>query len=322
MLLARRNPANPLLRPEDVRPSRPDMVVECLLNPGVFRFDGATWILVRVAERPWQSEGQMSFPVIEDGEVKILTFGLDDPKLDTSDPREPVYDGEVYLSTLSHLRLFRSDDGVSFEDPGLPNLIGTGPLETYGIEDCRVATMADGDFLLTYSATSANGVGVVLKRTLDWKAFEDFGMIIPPANKDCAIFESKINGNYVCFHRPSGVGLGGNYIWTATSPDLHHWGNHACIARTRPGMWDSKRIGAGAAPIRTPKGWLAIYHGADHESRYCLGALLLDLDEEPAIVKEVVNDLRRYFPRSRQKVEEYFTEASKGKLRFATDGVY
>jgi hypothetical protein len=50
--------------------------------------------------------------------------------------------------------------------------------------------------------------------------------------------------------------------------------------------------------------------------------LLLDLDEEPAKVKEVVNDLRRYFPRSRQKVEEYFTEASKGQLRFATDGVY
>ena len=50
--------------------------------------------------------------------------------------------------------------------------------------------------------------------------------------------------------------------------------------------------------------------------------LLLDLDEEPANVKEVVNDLRRYFLRSRQKVEEYFTEASKGKLRFATDGVY
>ena len=255
------------------------MVVECLLNPGVFRFNGATWLLVRVAERPEQSEGQISFPVLQDGATKILTFDLDDPKLDISDPREPAYDGEVYLSTQSHLRLFHSTDGVNFEDPGLPSLVGHEPLEAYGIEDCRVATMDDGDFLLTYSATSKNGVGVGLKRTRDWQAFEDFGMIIPPANKDCAIFESRIDGNYFCFHRPSGVGLGGNDIWTATSPDLFHWGHHQCIARTRPGKWDSKRVGAGAAPIRTERGWLAIYHGADHDNRYCLGALLLDLED-------------------------------------------
>lgn len=279
MPIANRNTANPLLCPKDVRPSQPGFVVECLLNPGVFQFDRATWLLVRVAELPEQKEGWISFPILEERETKVLAFRLDDPKLDTSDPREPSYDGEVYLSTLSHLRLFRSEDGVHFEDPGLPNLVGTGSMENYGIEDCRVATMDDGDFLLTYSATSPNGVGVGLKRTRDWKAFEDYGMILPPANKDCAIFESKVGGHYFCFHRPSGVGLGGNYIWTASSPDLQHWGNHACIARTRPGKWDSKRIGAGAAPIRTDRGWLVIYHGADHNNRYCLGALLLDLQD-------------------------------------------
>ena len=39
-------------------------------------------------------------------------------------------------------------------------------------------------------------------------------------------------------------------------------------------------VGAGGAPIRTPQGWLEIYHGATaNPTRYCLGALLLDLDE-------------------------------------------
>ena len=38
-------------------------------------------------------------------------------------------------------------------------------------------------------------------------------------------------------------------------------------------------MGAGAAPIRTAQGWLEIYHGADAQNRYCLGALLLDLEE-------------------------------------------
>ena len=41
---------NPLLRPSDLDPSRPDWQVEGLLNPGVFRFDHRTWLLVRVAE--------------------------------------------------------------------------------------------------------------------------------------------------------------------------------------------------------------------------------------------------------------------------------
>lgn len=48
-------------------------------------------------------------------------------------------------------------------------------------------------------------------------------------------------------------------------------------------MWDSERIGAGAAPIRTPKGWLEIYHGSDGK-RYCLGALLLDLADPSKVL--------------------------------------
>ena len=47
---------------------------------------------------------------------------------------------------------------------------------------------------------------------------------------------------------------------------------------TREGMWDSWRIGGGAVPIRTERGWLEIYHGADHTQRYCLGTMLADLE--------------------------------------------
>jgi hypothetical protein len=44
--------------------------------------------------------------------------------------------------------------------------------------------------------------------------------------------------------------------------------------------------------------------------------LLLDLGEEPERVKGVVDEIRRYYPRSRQEVETYFGKASKGKIRF------
>lgn len=276
--LAKRYQGNPILSPESVRPSKTEMVVECLLNPGVFFFENSIWMLVRVAERPVQEDGRISFPVMRSGEMEILSFEMDDPLLDTRDPREPRYDGEVFLSTLSHLRLFKSEDGIDFEDTG-SLLMGKGLYESYGVEDCRVATLEDGSYALTYTATSEMGYGVGLRTTRNWKSFDCPGMILPPANKDCAIFEHKIRGRHYCFHRPSGVGLGGHFIWLAHSENLLDWGGHECLAKTRPGYWDCARVGAGAAPIRTEEGLLAIYHGANHENRYCLGALLLDSED-------------------------------------------
>jgi predicted GH43/DUF377 family glycosyl hydrolase len=123
---------------------------------------------------------------------------------------------------------------------------------------------------------SPPGVAVGMSSTVDWKRFENHGIIFPPHNKDCAILTEKIGDAYWALHRPSGLGLGGNFIWIARSPDLQHWGGHTCLAMTRKGMWDEARVGAGAAPIATAEGWLEIYHGATREHRYCLGALLLD----------------------------------------------
>jgi predicted GH43/DUF377 family glycosyl hydrolase len=282
--IAQRFEQNPLLTPKDIKPSRKDMVVECLLNPGVFRFNKKTWLLVRVAERPKQTEDSISVARYQDGEIEILQFSKNDPHLDFSDPRVIRYKGNAYLTSLSHLRLMYSDDGNNFQvaedyDP----ISGEGALEEYGIEDCRV-TEINGIYYLTYTMVSSSGVGVGLIQTRDWKRFDRKGMILPPHNKDCAIFEEKIRDKYFALHRPSSSELGGNYIWIAESPDSIHWGHHKCIAKTRDGMWDSARIGAGCSPIQTTRGWLTIYHGTDELNRYCLGALLLDLKDPSHVI--------------------------------------
>jgi predicted GH43/DUF377 family glycosyl hydrolase len=277
--IAQRFSCNPLLVPAQVSPSLPGLKIECLLNPGVFQYEGRTHLLVRVAERPEPQPGRVRVPIMDDGQLKILDWDSDDPTLNTSDPREYKYKGEGYLSTLSHLRFFASDDGVAFSPSELAPLLGQGILENYGIEDCRVTTFEDGRFFLTYTAVSSWGYGVGLLETSDWQTYTHHGLILPPANKDAVIFDRKIGGRYACLHRPSAVTVGGPYIWTAFSDDLKQWGGHCPVARTRPGMWDSSRVGAGAAPIYTERGWLEIYHGADQNSRYCLGALLLDLHE-------------------------------------------
>ncbi len=283
--IAKRFLNNPILRPADVMPSVDGLKIECLLNPGAFQYQGRTGLLLRVAERPPQSETSVSTPVIDPtapAGVSIVTVSREDPELEITDPRLFTWKGEDYLTTLSHLRLAWSDDGVNFVADHSPTLIGEGNLESFGIEDCRVAQI-DDKYILTYSAVSGNGVGVGCIETTDWKNFKRIGMIIPPHNKDCAIFTEKIEDLYYCLHRPSGLGIGGNFIWLASSPDLRNWGSHQCIARIRKGMWDSERIGAGAAPIRTDKGWLEIYHGSDGKC-YCLGALLLDLNDPGKVI--------------------------------------
>ena len=276
---------NPLLKPSDLIPRIEGMEITCLLNPGVFKLNGRVGLVLRVAERPKQIENKISFPVYnEQGEIKVLSFDVNDPDLDASDPRVINYKGQNYLTTLSYLRLVFSDNGIDFyEDPAYPPIFGKGQLESFGIEDCRVATMNDG-FYLTFTEVSPVAVGVGLIITSDWKTFDRKGMIFPPHNKDCALFERKINGKYYALHRPSSPELGGNYIWLAESPDRLHWGNHQCIAVTREGMWDEARVGAGASPIETPEGWLEIYHGATKDHRYCLGALLLDLNDPSKVI--------------------------------------
>src|ERR1035437_1250039 len=146
MDIAHRFTQNPLLRPADLKPGIKGMELVCLLNPGVFQFDEKIWLLLRVAERPKQIEGKISFPVYNSkGEIEILSFDKNDPDLDASDPRVINYKNKDYHPTLSYLRLVCSDDGSHFYEPsGYPPVFGKGELETFGIEDCRVATMANG----------------------------------------------------------------------------------------------------------------------------------------------------------------------------------
>ena len=284
MDIVKRCEQNPLIAPKDLKPGIEGMEITCLLNPGVFKYNGKIWLLLRVAERPVQKEGVISFPIYnKDRKIEVVSFSKDDPELDASDPRVIGYKGKNYLTTMSYLRLVSSEDGIHFQDePEFPPIFGEGDYESFGIEDCRVATTEDG-FYLTFTEVSPVAVGVGLICTNDWKHYDRKGMIFPPHNKDCALFEEKVGDKYFAFHRPSSPELGGNYIWIAQSPDRLHWGNHRCVATTREGMWDSVRVGAGAPPIKTPEGWLEIYHGADQNNRYCLGALLLDLND-PSIV--------------------------------------
>jgi predicted GH43/DUF377 family glycosyl hydrolase len=276
-----RAPENPIVRPEDVKPSRDDFEVIGVFNAGVTRLRDEVILLLRVAEKPVAGGADVVLSPIYDvdaGEIIIRPFARDDPKNDFSDPRLIVRPQETYLTSISHLRLARSTDGIRFQIADTPALGPANEYETFGIEDPRI-TSIDGMFYIDYVGVSPLGVTTCLASTRDFQSFERHGVIFHPDNKDVVIFPARIAGRYYALHRPHSSLFLRNDVWLAESPDLLGWGRHRHLLGTRDGWWDELRIGAGAVPVRIDEGWLEIYHGADRNNRYCLGAVLLDAEQ-------------------------------------------
>ncbi len=281
-----RFPENPLLSPEDVSPTRDDLEVVCTMNPGAVRFGDETILLVRVGEKPPDERKWLCAAYYDaDAErVKIHRVSRDNPNLDTSDPRKYFYGGKVFLTSMSHIRVARSSDGVNFTFDSAPALFPASAYEAFGCEDARV-TFIDGKYYITYTAVSVNGITVGLAGTEDFRRFERYGIIFPPYQKDVCIFPRKVGGMYVCRHRPFKSEFNPAAIWTAFSPDLLSWGRHEVTHNPVPGTWQSQRVGCGAPPIETSQGWLEIYHACDDDGRYCLGVMLSGADNPQRVIR-------------------------------------
>lgn len=276
-----RSSKNPIISPVDVKPSMPGWKVVCVFNAGVTIFNDEVLLLLRVAEQPLQDgKNKIVSPIVDakSQAIRLLEFDRNDPDIDISDSRVIVTKDTMYLTSLSHFRIARSKDGINFKVEEKPAVFPEGEYEEYGIEDPRI-TCIDGAYYISYSAVSSLGICTCLIKTNDFVSFERMGVIFPPDNKDVEIFPEKINGKYYSLHRPSSGSMKCNNMWIAESQDLISWGNHRFLIGTRRGSWDSERVGGSLVPIKTSKGWLEIYHGADESHRYCLGAILLDSDE-------------------------------------------
>lgn len=200
------------------------------------------------------------------------------------------HDGRYLLLFRSHRRNGRSIIGLAESDDGFRFTVRPEPFlfpategvfaeyEEWGVEDVRVCPM-EGEHLLTYSAYSRHGVRVALARTADFRTVERVALITPADSRNVVIFPEKIGGRYVRLDRPhSEISPWG--IWITYSPDLVHWGDSRVVMQPVPYHWDEQKIGPGATPIKTPRGWLHIYHGVYPTMAgavYRLGVALHDL---------------------------------------------
>jgi predicted GH43/DUF377 family glycosyl hydrolase len=101
---------------------------------------------------------------------------------------------------------------------------------------------------------------------------------------DAMIFPEKINGRYAILHRPFPHMIGQPGMWIGYSDDLLHWGDHRFLAGVISGGWEGGRVGGGAVPFMTDRGWLSIYHGATPDHKYSLGAMLLEADRPERMI--------------------------------------
>src|SRR5262249_49033062 len=151
--------------------------------------------------------------------------------------------------------------------------------EEFGVEDARITAIGDR-YWITYVAVSRHGASTAMASTTDFQTFERHGIIFCVENKDVVLFSDRIGPDYVAIHRPNGATpFTRPEMWLARSHDLRCWGMHEPMS-WGPGGWETGRVGAGPPPIRTPEGWLLIYHGNRAPERpgevgiYSVGALL------------------------------------------------
>ncbi len=292
-----------LLRPSDFKPSFKNWKIEGVLNPGAERLpDGRIILYVRVAESvngASKKKGYVTCPVMSsEGQYKAQYQRVDKKDIIKKGLWGEMYlkDGTCRLPHISHFkRVILSKDGFNVDKieqaPAFTGIPGEGD---YGIEDPRI-TKIEGKYYMTYVGVSfRDGVSTYLAMSGDLFKWKRLGLIFREQNKDVILFPERINGLYVAFNRPESLfEFSKPSIWVSYSKDLIFWGRDRNLMRPRRG-WEEERLGAGAPPIKTKKGWLTIYHGVqgrDKGRTYSAGAVLLNLkNPEKIVARSPAND--------------------------------
>jgi predicted GH43/DUF377 family glycosyl hydrolase len=194
------------------------------------------------------------------------------------------------LNGRSILGKAESDDGFNFKVDKEPFMVPAAEgifkeYEEYGVEDPRIIFL-DGEYLITYSAYSRHGVRIGLAKTKDFKSVERFSLITEADCRNAVIFPEKINGLYARLDRPHSE-ISPWSIWISYSPDLKYWGESKLIMKPVQYHWDEMKIGPGAPPVKTARGWLSIYHGVFPTMDGCvyrLGVALHNLEDPSQII--------------------------------------
>ncbi|MFH0965534.1 MAG: glycoside hydrolase family 130 protein [Planctomycetota bacterium] len=169
----------------------------------------------------------------------------------------------------------------------------------HGIRDPRM-TVLDGRCYVTYWTFPARrGIcgGLAVTDDLDhWEVLS----LSAPDNRNMVIFPERIDGKLLRLERPFASNCrppGDRYdIWMSASADGRYWGETRLLLTCDEVPWCNDKIGPAAPPVKTPKGWLTLFHAVDVDpsrklgwygdwnKRYTVGVMLLDLRDPARVI--------------------------------------
>src|SRR5210317_83610 len=154
--------------------------------------------------------------------------------------------------------------------------------ESRGIEDARFVQFFNNDGEVVYYATYTAYNGTILPQLIDTKDFIKFNILTlngkAVQNKGMALFPRKIDGRYAMLSRQDGEN---NHVMF--SDNIHFW-QESQIIQEPEYPWEFIQIGNCGSPLETNEGWIVLTHGVGPMRKYCIGAILLDLEKPTKII--------------------------------------
>jgi predicted GH43/DUF377 family glycosyl hydrolase len=177
------------------------------------------------------------------------------------------------------------------------------PNESNGIEDARFVHFVEDDGSIIYYATyTAFNGRVILPQLIETVDFLNFRVLTlngrAVQNKGMALFPRRIDGRYVMLTRQDDEDL-----FLSFSDNPHFWSDSVLLEQPQQ-PWEFVKLGNCGSPIETEAGWLVLTHGVGPMRKYCIGAILLDL-QDPAktigrlrepLLRPEENDREGYVP--------------------------
>jgi len=257
-----------LIKPEDIKPSSPDFEILGTFNPGAVRLPNGDIVLyVRIWEKLKKTEDEDYFyspRMVGKDKYKIIIDKFEKEIVENySDFDIQFKNGTKRLTFISHFRKVVLDK-TGFKIKKIddkPSFFGVEWDGELGVEDPRI-TKIGKLYVMTYvSLSRTENVSTSYAISNDCINWYRRGVIFSEQNKDVVIFPELINNEYVAIDRPEGsFEFSPPHMWMTYSKDMELWGRQHSLIISKKGEWDSGKVGAGAPPIKTEKGWLLIYH--------------------------------------------------------------
>ncbi|MBE6379635.1 MAG: glycosidase [Lentisphaerae bacterium] len=215
------------------------------------------------------------------------------PRVDSADPHpEP---GETNFASIN-TGLGWSDDGINFDiEPEFVRVHYGDELLPW-VCDSRL-TVLEGELYMTFCFENQHSERPGIAKWRGQSTDFDVVWLGIPQQRNMVLYPEKINNMYMRLERPSNQWGDPFHIWYAFSPDLRYWGQQELLLGCEDVPFASVKIGAGAPPVKTDRGWLLIFHSVDgvpaalEESdnrgwnkRYMSGAALFDVNDPTRLI--------------------------------------